>query len=67
MSEKIEDLLAEFLLDNNEGHSAEESLLIYLVMEPFISQFRSKGMSNKDILNLCKQIDESRDNEYNSR
>ena len=61
--DSIEDLLAEVLLDNQEEHSAEESFLIFLVMEPFIAQFRSKGLTNKDILNLCREIDENRHDE----
>lgn len=57
-SENLEDLLAELLLSED---SASERFLVFLVMEPFIRIFRSQGLSNKDILEICERIDEERD------
>jgi hypothetical protein len=58
--QKIEDILTELLL-SEDRIGVEEKFLIFLVMEPFIRQFRASGKSNMDILKLCRKIDEKRD------
>jgi len=61
MFEEIEDILSELML--RERYSAQDVFLAYIVMEPFIRRFRLQGMSNRDILELCRKIDEANQDE----
>lgn len=58
MTEDLESLLVELLLEEDPEQSVQEKFLGFLVMEPFIRQFRSQGLSNKDVLDLCRKLDE---------
>lgn len=62
---KVEDIIAELLL-SEDRIGVEEKFLIFLVMEPFIRQFRASGKSNMEILRLCRKIDEDRDEQNDS-
>lgn len=62
---KVEDILAELLLSEDRT-GVEEKFLIFLVMEPFIRQFRASGKSNIEILRLCRKIDEDREDEQSN-
>lgn len=64
MTENINDaaLAAELMLRESGAEEAPESLeelfLHYLVMEFFVKMMRERGLSNKEILQLCRRIDQ---------
>ncbi len=59
MTKDLEALLVELLWEANEApQNVQERFLGFLVMEPFIRQFRAQGLSNKDILELCRRLDQ---------
>ena len=55
----INALAVEMLL-KSEINNLEELFLQFIVMEPFIRQLRASGVSNKELIRLCREIDEER-------
>jgi len=63
MTNNLEALLVELMLEENSKETVQERFLGFLVMEPFIRQFRAQGLSNKEILEMCRQLDIRKDND----
>ena len=63
MTKDLEALLIELMLEEPNSSSVQERFLSFLVMEPFIRQFRAQGLSNKKILELCRSLDARKKND----